>query len=178
MDDGHSLLQPALFRLKSGAQVRAGWMAHDLPFLTRSLRFLMRADSDMLRREMALEPGEIGIIGLLAENPGISQNDLAMSLVLKKSAVTKLVQGLEKRGLLDRQRSESDRRSNELTLTAAGREKARAVHLRVAELHRDWFAGIPPRDQAVFFSVLFRVVATMAERSGEAAAMDGGGSDD
>ena len=170
MEDGQGSLGPARFRLKSGAQVRAGWMAHDLPFLTRSLRFLLRADSDALRAEMALEPGEIGIIGLLAENPGISQNDLAMSLVLKKSAVTKLVQALEGRGLLVRRRSQSDRRSNELTLTPAGREKAQAVHERVAEMHRAWFAGIPARERAVFFSVLFRLVATLAERNDDAAA--------
>ena len=162
--DGQS---PGRFRLKSGAVVRAGWMERDLPFLTRSLRFLIRADSDALRQKAGLELGEIGVLGIVSHNPGISQNDLATSLVLKKSAVTKLVQRLETRGMIARRRSQSDRRSNELSLTPAGTATAEKLRGLAQQLHDEWFRDIPPGEREVFFSVLFRLVASMAERGGD-----------
>ena len=69
------------FRFRSGAVVRAGWLAGDLPFLTRSLRFLLRAPADDLRAEFGLDAGDVGVLAVVDTNPGVTQNDLAASLV-------------------------------------------------------------------------------------------------
>ena len=159
------------FRLRSGAVVKAGAMREDLPFLTRSLRFLLMPEGERLRGELGVRPGEIGVLCVVAENPGISQNDLALSLVLKKSAVTKVVQSLEADGLIERRRSRSDKRSNELRLTPAGTRRVTMFRKRSRILHDEWFDGIAAEDRAVFFSVLFTLVARLAER-------DAGGQDD
>lgn len=151
------------FRFKSGAVVRAGWLAQDLPFLTRSLRYLLRAEGESLRQEFGLENGDIGVLAVVAANPGVTQNDLAASLVLKKSAVTRVVQRLEERGLLSRRRSPQDRRANLLTLTEAGATLTEAVHRASAARHAGWFAGIGPTEQAQFLDVLFRLVDRLAE---------------
>ncbi len=162
-------------RLPSGEVVEVGWLAADLPFLTRTLRFLFRPESDVMRRDLGLEPGEIGILAVIAQNPGISQNGLASSVVLKKSAVTKVVQALEKRGLVKRTRSETDRRSNELSLTAEGEAMCQRMRAMSADLHDVWFDGVPEADRAAFFDVMFRLVGRLAERGGE---LPRGGVDD
>ncbi len=151
------------FRFKSGTVIRAGWLAHDLPFLTRSLRYLLRPQGEQLRTDFALEAGDIGVLAVVASNPGVSQNDLAASLVLKKSAVTRVVQRLERRGFLHRERSTSDRRSNHLTLTAMGAALTRNVQQATLGQHATWFDGIDPAERAVFFDVLNRLVARLAE---------------
>lgn len=155
------------FRFKSGAVVRAGWLARDLPFLTRSLRYLLRPQGESLRGEFALESGDIGVLAVVAANPGVTQNDLAASLVLKKSAVTRVVQRLERRGFLSRRRSAVDRRANLLSLTAEGARVALAVQQATARRHEGWFDGIDPAERAVFFDVLFRLVGQLAEAQGE-----------
>lgn len=157
------------FRLKSGAVIHAGWLRRDLPFLTRSLRFLLRADSDSLRADSGLEAGDIGVLAVVSLNPGITQNDLAASLVLKKSAVTRVVQRLEKRRLLTRRRSTTDRRANRLSLTAEGAQLAESLRRATQARHGGWFDGIDPADAEVFFAVLFRLVANIAERRPEGA---------
>jgi len=152
-----------LFRLKSGAVIRAGWLQRDLPFLTRSLRFLLRPDGDSLRASAALEAGDIGVLAVVSQNPGITQNDLAASLVLKKSAVTRVVQRLEKRKLLQRQRSPSDRRANLLNVTAEGAALAETLRGLTRSQHDAWFANFDPAETALFFDVLFRLVAKLAQ---------------
>lgn len=151
------------FRLRSGSVIRAGWLRNDLPFLNRSLRFLLGAQGDALRSIAALESGDIGVLAVIAGNPGISQNDLAASLVLKKSAVTRVVQRLEKRGLIERRRSETDRRANCLALTHEGSVLAEKLRQATQARHDAWFRDIPDAEREVFFSVLWRLVARLAE---------------
>ncbi|MBF9030951.1 MarR family transcriptional regulator [Rhodobacterales bacterium HKCCE3408] len=159
-------------RIGAGEMVELGWLARDLPFLTRTLRFLLRADSDEMRHELGLEPGEIGILAMIGHNPGISQNGLAGSLVLKKSAVTKIVQALEKRGLIERTRSETDRRWNELNLTKDGEAMAEQMRVAAIRRHDDWFDGIPEAERRIFFDVLFGIVEKLAVEGAEGAADD------
>ena len=87
----------------------------------------------------------------------------------------KVVQALEKRGLVRRTRSETDRRSNELSLTDEGAAVCRRMRAMSAELHDGWFDGIPEADRAAFFEVMFRLVGRLAERGGE---LPRGGVDD
>ncbi|MBF9042259.1 MarR family transcriptional regulator [Rhodobacterales bacterium HKCCE4037] len=158
---------PASLDFGTGTAVNLGWLARDLPFLTRTLRFLLRPDSDSMRQELGLDPGEIGVLAIVGQNEGISQNGLADSLVLKKSAVTKIVQAIEKRGLIERRRSESDRRSNELFLTVKGKAVTDRMQAATAALQDIWFEGIPAAERAVFFKVLFGIVEGLVERGVE-----------
>lgn len=64
--------------------------------------------------------GEAQALFELANNPGISQNELAARLHLEKSTVSRLAKMLEQRGWLDRIRDKNDTRLLHLKLTAAG----------------------------------------------------------
>ncbi|MEZ5750459.1 MAG: MarR family winged helix-turn-helix transcriptional regulator [Paracoccaceae bacterium] len=154
--------RPDLFRVRTGGQIHAGWLNRDLPFLVRSLSFLLRPESAELRAMAALEAGDIGVLSVVALNPGVNQNDLAASLVLKKSAITNVVQRLENRGLLRRQRSPHDRRANLIFLTEAGAELVAFTRTEIDRRTEDWFAGIDPDEREVFFSVLTRLIGKLA----------------
>lgn len=56
----------------------------------------------------------------LVHTPGISLSELSRLLLCDKSNVTRMVQSLEKDGLLDRQPHETDKRSSRLFVSAAG----------------------------------------------------------
>ena len=69
-----------------------------------------------------LQPGDVGILRMIATTPGMSQQDLASKLGVGPSRVVALIDDLERKGLVARQRSIVDRRNHELRLTDAGRD--------------------------------------------------------
>ena len=81
-----------------------------------------------------LTPPECGLLGQLAGRPGMSQAQLAEVLGMIPSRVVPLVDGLERRGYLERVRDEEDRRRNALQLTPAGRKALEAIG-RIGKQH-------------------------------------------
>lgn len=77
-----------------------------------------------------LTPPQVGMLRMIAAQPGLSQQTLAGNLGMLPSKVVTFVDDLEGRGLVTRTRSTRDRRVHELSLTEEGTElldKLRAV---------------------------------------------------
>jgi DNA-binding MarR family transcriptional regulator len=72
--------------------------------------------------ELDLTPAQTGLLRLVASRPGQSQQKLAKQLGTPATRLVPLVDGLEKRGLIERRRNAEDRRLYALELSAAGRE--------------------------------------------------------
>jgi DNA-binding MarR family transcriptional regulator len=72
--------------------------------------------------ELDLTPAQTGLLRLVASRPGQSQQSLAKQLGTPATRLVPLVDGLEKRGLIERRRNTEDRRLYALELSAAGRE--------------------------------------------------------
>lgn len=70
-----------------------------------------------------LSPSQFNILNLLHLNPnGCTQIELSRLLIMHRSNITGLVDRLEKRGLLQRKDSSTDRRAYKVVLTSAGRK--------------------------------------------------------
>jgi DNA-binding MarR family transcriptional regulator len=150
----------------SGRQLmQLGVLRESLPFLTRALRAHIRSENSAFFAEFDAMQGEIVVLCLIGENPGASQNDIASTLVFKKSAVTKLIKSLEDRGLVRRDKVAADKRYNALTLTAAGRAKQKRILKRMAEQHAALVAPFSPAEQKQMFDLLNRLLAHLADRS-------------
>lgn len=92
------------------------------------LGFHLRLAQAALYRDFAaslakldLTQRQFAALELVRANPRASQADLAKLLTLDRPAMMAVVDRLEQRGLLQRVRSASDRRRQELHLTEAGR---------------------------------------------------------
>lgn len=68
-----------------------GYLSRDLTFMTRVLRAHVRWANTNGSDENSALGSDAAVLSVIGLNPGISQNDLASAVVLKKSAVTKLV---------------------------------------------------------------------------------------
>jgi len=68
---------------------------------------------------------------ILAHHDGMSQRDLADKLNLSRPWITKMLQSMEKAGVVTRRADEQDQRVTRVYLTQAGR-------VREAELRRVW----------------------------------------
>jgi DNA-binding MarR family transcriptional regulator len=121
------------------APLRAG---PDLGYLSDSLGFLLRIAQLKAYESFfedlgaaGLKPGEYSILSVIGGNPGVRQGLLGQSLRIKRAHMTKIVRSLEDRGLVTRHIPDDDRRSVELTLTAAGRDYC--THHRAAALDHE-----------------------------------------
>ena len=108
-----------------------GQLANTVGPRVRLLRNALAARSIAALEEFGLPSGSVTVLSLIAANPGSSPTVLARAAGLNKSAPVGIVDELEKRGLAARDRSASDRRRNQLTVTAQGEAAMKAMFERV-----------------------------------------------
>ena len=104
-----------------------------------------------------------------AEDERMRMSDLAATVILSRSGLTRLVDRLEREGLIERQSCPSDARGSFATLTAAGRRKlaaARTTHLAgVRSMFLDRFT---PEEQDVLGAAWERLLPGVIDAPGPA----------
>ena len=84
--------------------------------------------------------------------------DLATEVLLTASGITRLLDGLEKAGFVERASCDSDRRVVYAVLTDAGRERLRSASTsHVAQIEELFAARLDQSEQAHFASLLERI---------------------
>jgi DNA-binding MarR family transcriptional regulator len=84
-----------------------------------------------LMSQFELTPGQFSVLIVIGENPGLRATDVCNVLSVQKANFAPLIQHLERRGLVRRRPAPSDKRTQSLQLTAAGRrllDRAMEVH--------------------------------------------------
>ncbi len=108
-----------------------------------------------------LKPGRYAAMTVIANNPGITQAALGRAIARDKSSVTPLIQELERRGLVERQRSPTDRRSIALTLTATGGKALERLTAHAVE-HDRQLDAIVGRHKTEFINLLKKIADNLA----------------
>jgi DNA-binding MarR family transcriptional regulator len=70
--------------------------------------------------QLGVIPADVGLLRMIATQPGRSQQSLAEELGVVPSRIVALVDSLERKGLIERQRNPQDRRNYALRLTTEG----------------------------------------------------------
>ncbi|MBZ2198245.1 MarR family winged helix-turn-helix transcriptional regulator [Occultella gossypii] len=109
---------------------------------------------------LGVVPGDVGLLRLIATHPGVSQRALADLLGVGPSRVVALVDGLERKGLAQRTRSETDRRHHELSLTAAGRSVLTDMRELGAAHEADLLRGLTVAERHTLGSLLATIAAS------------------
>ena len=103
------------------------------------------------------------LIAVIAEDAGITQQQVGRRTRMDKVTVSRATIALVDRGLVERQPHASDRRSQSLHLSAAGRALYAQVAPKALELEREIFASFDPAEVAAFADMLLRIQdATLA----------------
>ena len=110
-----------------------------------------------LSREVGESPGRFATLTLIAENPGISQSTLGQASGRDKSSMTPVLDDLVRRGLVQRSRTDEDRRSYRLTLTPAGQKTLTRLMACARKHEQNLDRLIGPRERARFLRALKRV---------------------
>jgi len=108
-----------------------------------------------LGRELRKETSQLGVTGgqvtllyLISQNPGIGVGELAERERIATPTASGLVDRLERAKLIERLRSETDRRRVGLTITAAGRRKLAAVRARRTVWLTERLEALAPSERA------------------------------
>ncbi len=95
-----------------------------------------------------------------AENP-VTQNDIADALGIEHPTVVRLLDAMQKQGLIERRPMKGDRRANQIVLTNAAAHLAAAVEEISARLRTRLLKGIPQADLAASVRVLAAVARNL-----------------
>jgi DNA-binding MarR family transcriptional regulator len=119
---------------------------------------------------LELLPQHAGVLRMLGQSSGISQQELAARLETHASRLVGLVDTLEKRGLVERQSSATDRRVHALHLTEPGRHILQQLGAMAREHDDTMCEELSPEERTQLFALLARI----AQRQGLAHAVHPG----
>jgi DNA-binding MarR family transcriptional regulator len=130
--------------------------------LRSALSELFAAQRRLRGRDMAKKEGithaQMHLLGVLFEQGGeLAASRLAACAELTPTTVTQMVDPLEKHGLVERVRSDEDRRVVFVRLTAAGREEVERKRAAYRERWRDLLADAAPEELDQAAEVLRRI---------------------
>jgi MarR family 2-MHQ and catechol resistance regulon transcriptional repressor len=94
-----------------------------------------------------LTPSQFGVLEALLHLGPLCQGELAGKLLRSGASVTSVVEGLERRGLLVRQRTEEDKRFVRVALTGKGRKLVEELFPGHAKAVAGRFAVLRPAEQ-------------------------------
>jgi DNA-binding MarR family transcriptional regulator len=109
-----------------------------------------------------LEPRHVGLLRLLSEREGMSQQALGDLLGLNATRVVFLVDDMEQRGLVQRRRNPNDRRSHALHLTQPGKHALARARRLGEQQDAEVVASLPTADR----KELLRVLRSLADHLG------------
>lgn len=139
-------------------QIRLGHLEHDISFVTRILRAHILDRNAALYETHGVAGGAVALLNFIGLNPGVFQKDISRFIVLKKPALTKLLNEMEQQGLIVRRKEGSDRRLTALHLTRRGEEIMARMQPDMAALQGRLLAALSPAEKAMLFELLWRLI--------------------
>src|SRR5882672_10242022 len=153
-------------------------MASKGPKKTDSGFDLSQAPSHLLRRCVQYandlfshEPGasdltkqQFTVLAAVERNEGMSQTDLVTITGIDRSTLAEMIRRMIEKGLLDRERTESDQRANSVRIAPGGKKALRGARAISDRVERALLAALPASERQKFVRMLTALVE-QAERS-------------
>lgn len=132
-----------------------------LPLIEHLARVARRA-YDTCNPPGCLRPRHMIALSLLHERGALSQQALGEALSLDPSNVVGLLNELEERGLVTRQRDPADRRRHIVSLSSSGENELAATGAQLTDIEDDLLAALSLAERAQLRDLLVRAVGGAA----------------
>ncbi len=121
-----------------------------------------KAAEDWVReRELSFE--QAFVLGYLADNPGAIQRDIAQMSRTSAASVSSLLQGLERRGLVERRTEGGNERSKRVYATPAGTELVSGFEAAMSAADETILAPLDADERAVLLTLLQKITAELPQ---------------
>jgi DNA-binding MarR family transcriptional regulator len=118
-----------------------------------------------IERVRGLHRLEYSILMLVLENPGCTASSLAKELGISLPNMILWLDRVSSKGLVEREPSRSDRRSNHLRLTAAGEREAKEATAALISAEATVLDSLSVGERAILLELLHKVAYTKREKS-------------
>jgi DNA-binding MarR family transcriptional regulator len=113
--------------------LQLGVLDSHLGYFARRLQVWIFQDFVRALASFDIRPAQFSVLVVIEANSGLSQADLSERLGIERARLVRLLDELEKRGLIRRQPSPLDRRSHALVLTREGQKRLKRMKVLAAE---------------------------------------------
>lgn len=141
----------------SATSIALGVLPRLVGYQIRLAQIAMFRDFAQTFGDLDVSPGVMGVLLVVDETPGVIQSELAKAVHLDRSTVVSLLDNLERRQLVERCPSPTDRRSNAVRLTAAGASLLRKVKRRLVQHEERLTAGLSEGELQELMTLLGKV---------------------
>jgi len=129
--------------------------------LVRWIVWAQRKAGEDWIRERELSHEQSFVLGYLVQNPGAIQRDIAQTTRTSPASVSSLLQGLERRGLVERRAEGGDVRSKRVYATAAGVELIAGFDTAMAAAEETILAPLDQAERATLHALLTKITAEL-----------------
>ncbi|MFT2816059.1 MarR family winged helix-turn-helix transcriptional regulator [Leifsonia sp. A12D58] len=116
-------------------------------------------------RERDLSHQQGFVLGFLVQNPGAIQRDIAEITRTSSASVSSLLQGLERRGLIERRTEAGNERSKRVYATAAGIDLVAGFDAAMKRAEEDILAPLDTEERDALSALLTKVTAELPRPS-------------
>ena len=147
---------------RSEAAVRT--LMTEMPLWTRPgylLRRLHQIHYALFFQECAafdITPVQYGLLTTLSLNPDLDQNSIGRELGIDRTNVADVLKRLTRRGLIERRRSNDDKRMVLARLTPEGRRLTKDVYAAMQRAQERLLEPLPPDERNAFLSAMMRLI--------------------
>lgn len=160
---------PAAAGPRNGQELSYGLLPQVLGYhLRRTQVAIFRHFSRTVAAEEDITPGLLGMLQVIAANPGLAQSRLAEAMEVDRSTIVKVVDQLEGRSLIVREPSPHDRRSYCLRLTEGGNAALQRMQALMRK-HEDEFTQVLSAEERQLLIHLLARLHSRAEAEPDAA---------
>jgi DNA-binding MarR family transcriptional regulator len=126
------------------------------------LRICWQHANDLFAQESSmgeLTKPQFMVLAAVEKHEGISQTALVEMTGIDRSTLAEMMRRMLDRGLLHRERTESDARANAVRITGAGKKALRAARAANERVEKAILAAVPPADRPRLIRLLSAIAA-------------------
>jgi DNA-binding MarR family transcriptional regulator len=121
-----------------------------------------RITKDLAARHGVTGP-QLAVVKMLEPVGKLSLSELSWRIRARNSTVTGIIDRMEREGLVERRRSEDDRRVIHITLTKKGQRLAGEIPVEPVQIFRQILGELSPRDASELSRILNRLARRVRE---------------
>jgi DNA-binding MarR family transcriptional regulator len=128
-------------------------------FLLARLGMGFKTKAVAAAEQAGFELYDYSVLAILAEGDRETQGTIAGVLGVDPSRLVALLDSLEERGLIMRQRDPHDRRRHVVSITAAGKRELGKIRALIGRVEDEFLAPLDERERQAFHELLLRLAA-------------------
>jgi len=132
-------------------------LAQSSGFLLARLGMGFKTRAIARAEEAGFELYDYSVLAILAEGDRETQSTIAATMSLDPSRLVALLDSLEERALIVRQRDPHDRRRHVVSITAAGKQELVKLRALIREVEDEYFGPLDPEERRLFHKLLLRL---------------------